>query len=194
MVFMQYGAFTEEERDESVLARSLRDPEAFALLVRRYEEPFLRKARSILGSSEDAEDVVQEAFTKIYCAAPRFKPVAGASFKSWAYRILINTACTKYTKRKAEQGRTAGLTPEHYEALPDNVHEESFHLELSDYVLFVFSKMPESLARVLELHFLQDLPQFEIALEEGVSVGAIKTRVHRAKAEFRSLAEQYTPF
>jgi len=184
----------EIESDEKLLAMSLYDPEVFAVLVRRYQESFLRKARSIVWSEEDAEDIVQETFTKIYCAASKFHKVEGASFKSWGYRILINTACTRYTKRKTELSRTAALVPEHYEALSDDTHEETFHLELSDYVLFIFSKMPEALATVLELHFLQDLPQLAIAEREGVSVGAIKTRVHRAKAEFRTIAKQYVPF
>jgi RNA polymerase sigma-70 factor (ECF subfamily) len=184
----------EEESDEIVLACSVDDPESFVYIVRRYEQPFLRKARKVLWSEEDVEDVVQEAFTKIYLNASRFKKVEGASFKSWGYTILMNTAFTKYRKRQRELGRSADLTPEHYEALPDNVHEESFRLETSDYVVSILAKMPEHLARMLELHFLRQRPQAEIALSEGVSLGAIKTRVHRAKAEFRALAEEFSPF
>ena len=190
---------TEDERsihewtDEEVLAASVDDPDLFVHLVRRYEAPFLRKARKVLYAQEDVEDVVQETFTKIYLNAHRFERVEGASFKSWGYTILMNTALTKYRKVKRHMERTAELTPEHYESLPDSVHEGTFGMEMTDYVVSVFAKMPEHLARVLELHFIKQVPQQLIAEEEGVSGGAIKTRVHRAKHEFRRLADQYSP-
>ncbi|HEY4523206.1 MAG TPA: sigma factor, partial [Candidatus Paceibacterota bacterium] len=59
--------------DHEVLLRSRREPELFALLVRRYESPLLRRARTILGSPEDAEEVVQDAFTKMYLYADRYQ-------------------------------------------------------------------------------------------------------------------------
>ena len=180
--------------DEEILRRSIHNPDLFVYIVRRYEAPFMRKARKILWSKEDAEEVVQEAFTKIYINAGRFKTVEGASFKSWGYTILINTALTKYRKVTKNNQRTAQLTMEHYESLPDNNHEESFGFEMRDAVFSVFSRMPEHMSKVLELHFIRGLPQQEIADKEGVSVGAIKTRVHRAKAHFKELAEQYSPF
>lgn len=174
--------------DEVVLAASVDDPEQFVHLVRRYEAPFRRKARTIVRTKEDVEDVVQEAFTKIYLNAARFKQVPGASFKSWGYTILVHVAISRYRTLAREWGRTAPLTPEHYESLPDT-YDVSFHLEVSDYVLSVLARMPEHLARVLDLHFLREVPQQEIAAAEQVSVGAIKTRVHRAKALFRDLAK-----
>jgi RNA polymerase sigma-70 factor (ECF subfamily) len=172
----------------------VRDPELFVHLVRKYEAPFLRKARKVLYRDEDVEDVVQETFAKIYLHAPRFERVEGASFSSWGYRILMNTALTKYRKVMREHRSTADLDPEVYEQLADDVHEESFRLELSDYVVSIFAKMPDHLVRVLELHFIQELPQQTIAEREGTTVGAIKTRVHRAKAQFKKLAEQYSPY
>lgn len=183
-----------EWSDEQVLAASVREPDVFVYIVRRYEEPLKRKARKVLYREEDVEDVVQEAFTKMYLHAQKFHKVEGACFKSWAYTILMNTALTKYRTVMRDMGRTTELTPEHFESLPDDVHEESFRLELSDYVVSIFAKMPEHLARVLELHFIKGLPQLYIAEKEQVSVGAIKTRVHRAKNEFRELAERYAPY
>lgn len=184
----------DDVRDEVLLASSVDDPELFVHIVRRYEDAFIRKVRKVVWAKEDAEDIVQDTFTKIYLNAHKFRTVEGASFKSWAYTILMNTACTKYRKKIVEYKRTAELTTEHFENLPDTVHEGSFGLEMSDYVVSIFAKMPEHLARVLELHFIKQLPQQIIAEQEGVTVGAIKTRVHRAKTQFRELAEQYTPF
>ncbi|MBP9760457.1 MAG: RNA polymerase sigma factor [Candidatus Pacebacteria bacterium] len=193
-MFTTEDATIQEWPDEQVLTASMHNPDFFVHIVRRYEASFMRKARKVLYREEDVEDVVQEAFTKIYLHAGRFERVEGACFKSWAYTILMNTALTKYRKVMRDHGRTAELAPEHYENLPDDVHEESYKMELTDYVVSIFAKMPEHLSRVLTLHFIQDLPQQLIAEREQVSVGAIKTRVHRAKAEFRELAEQYSPY
>jgi len=180
--------------DEDVLRASLSDPDLFVYLVRKYEAPFLRKARTVLYREEDVEDVVQETFAKIYLHAKRFHEVEGATFKSWAYTVLMNTAFTKYRKVMRHLGKTAELTPEHYESLADDGYEETFHLEITDYVVSIFAKMPDHLVRVLTLHFIQGLAHVEIAERESVSEGAIKTRVHRAKAYFRELADQYSPY
>ncbi len=192
---MQRCIETEEcIKDEEILALSLQDPNAFVHLVRKYEKPFLKKAMKIVYRKEDAEDVVQETFTKIYLNASRFKEVEGASFKSWGYTILIRTACTRYGKKKREILRTTALSVEEFEALPDFQFENSFGSEVKDLVLSLLVKMPEHLAYVLDEHFLKHKPQEQIAAEEGVAVGTIKTRVHRAKAQFRKVAEQYAPF
>lgn len=174
--------------DEEVLARSVSEPDLFGVLLDRYQSAFLRKAESILRNREEAEDAVQEAFTKVYIAAPRFTVTEGGSFKSWAYRILMNTAFTKYQKRKREWARTAPLEPEVYETLPDLESRTSERFEATDYVLSVFARLPEHFERVLRLHFIDGKPQKEIAEMENLSVGAVKTRIHRAKEEFRKVA------
>lgn len=175
--------------DEELLALSVAEPSLFALLVRKYEAPFLRKALSIVREQEEAEDIVQEAFTKIYLNAKKFKTVEGATFSSWGYRILINTALTHYARRKRRGAATAHLDEEIWQLIPDRNLRQFERGELSDEVASVLSRMPESLAKALNLFFLEGKAQEEIAKEEGVSVGAIKTRVHRAKAEFRRIYE-----
>lgn len=174
-----------ERSDEELLALSVAHPDIFSIILRRYQDAFLRKALSILRNKEDAEEVVQEAFGKIYLYADRFVVQEGASFSSWGYRILMNTAFTRYQKMKKERERIQPLDPEVYETLSDTKMEQFEKLETSDYVVSVLSKMPEHLARILTKHFIEGKPHKEIALEEGISVGAVKTRVHRAKESFR---------
>ena len=179
--------------DEEVLSLAARRPSVFAILVRRYQDPFLRKARSIVRDEREAEDIVQEAFVKIYMNASKFTPQDGAKFSSWGYRILINTALTHYAKRKREAGVRIELDPEIFELLPDTTLEQFEKKELRDEVASVLAKMPPLFARALTAFFLEGKPQEQIAQEEGVSVGAIKTRVHRAKQEFLKLYKSITP-
>jgi RNA polymerase sigma factor (sigma-70 family) len=176
-----------EKSDEEILGLSIKNPNLFSIILDRYQDAFLRKAESVLHSREDAEDIVQETFSKIYLHANKFKVQDGASFKSWGYKILLNTAFTCYKKRKKDRGAVFSPDPEFYEAMPDKTSRQFEKQEVSDYLVSVLSRMPDTLSRVLRLHFIEGRPQEEIAEIEGVSVGAIKTRVHRAKKEFKKV-------
>jgi len=182
----------ESYSDEQLLEASLSHPSMFAYIVRKYEAPFLRKAMSIVHSEEESEDIVQEAFTKIYLNAKKFKKVDGATFSSWAYRILINTALTHYMKSKRERGTRADLEPEILELIPDKNLEQFGKKELTDEVASILGRMPQTFARALAAFFLEGKTQEEMAQEEGISVGAIKTRVHRAKREFKKVYNAIT--
>ena len=172
--------------DEVILERSLTHPNLFAELVLRYQEAFLRKAQSIVHGREEAEDIVQETFTKIYFNARRFTPQEGASFKSWGYKILMNTTFTHYQKLKKKGAVHAELPPEFYESLPDPANH-SHEDVMRDYVASFLARMPVQLARPLRLHFMEEYSQKEIAEIEGTTVSAIKTKIYRAKREFQKL-------
>lgn len=188
-----YNEFVADDKsDEEILAESVKDPRHFRVLIERYQDAFIRKAEGVLHSREDSEDVVQETFSKIYLNAERFVVVEGASFKSWGYKILMNTSFTKYQKLKRDRGAIAPIDPEFYEALPDTLSRQFEKDVVSDYLVSVLSKMPEHLRRVLELHFIEGRPQQEVAEMEGVSVGAVKTRVHRAKEAFKKIENTMT--
>jgi len=176
-----------EERDEDVLARSIKNSDHFAIIIDRYQEPFIRKVRSILGGREEVHDIVQETFLKIYMNAGRFQVREGASFKSWGYKILMNTTFTYYQKLKKEDGAMARIDPEFYEALPDKTPPTA---EITNFVASVMVRMPKHLARALKLHFLDGMPQKEVANLEGISLSAVKTRIHRAKKEYRKIHEE----
>ena len=191
-VAMEYLSLEEKGEgmsDEEILAASISHPSLFALLVRKYEAPFLRKALSIVREQEAAEDIVQEAFTKIYLNAKKFKIVEGAQFSSWAYRIVINTALTHYAKRKRRSGGEVALDDEIWALIPDKNLRQFEKTVLLDEVATVLSRMPAPLAKALGMFFLEGKTQEEIAKQEGLSVGAVKTRVHRAKAEFKKIYE-----
>ncbi len=180
------GALTDAE----VLSRSRKEPELFAVLVRRYEAALLRRARAILRSPEDAEEAVQDAFTKMYLYADKYRAQEGASFSSWMYTILNRVAYTKYAARKREWGKVAELEPEHYESLPDDRAEFLEDLSIRDEVIAALSRLPETAARLLRLQFIEGKTQEEIAQAEDLSIPAVKTRVHRAKKLFKQAYDE----
>lgn len=176
--------------DAEVLARSGREPELFAVLVRRYEAALLRRARTILKSPEDAEEVVQDAFTKMYLYADKYHAQEGATFSSWMYTILNRVAYTKYKVNSTLRGRRAELLPEHYESLPDSRAEFLEDLSLRSEVLAALAKLPETAAKLLRLQFIEGKSQEEIAKSEQLSIPAIKTRIHRAKKLFKQAYDE----
>ncbi len=175
--------------DEDILRLSRSEPGAFRVLVKRYEDAFLRKARSILVSPEDAEEVVQDAFTRIYLYADRYAVQEGASFSSWAYTILTRLAFTRYQKLRKLNRVSAALDPEVFERLPDK-GDFVEDLSVRNEVLMVLAKLPEAMSRALRLQFLEGKTQEEIASAEGSTVSAIKTRVHRAKKLFKDTYDE----
>ncbi len=190
MSFTKYAEDFGALSDAEALARSRKEPELFALLVRRYEAAFLRRARRILSSSEDAEEVVQDAFVKIYIYADKYRPQEGANFSSWAYTILNRVAYTKYRAKKIERDARAELSPEHYESLPDARAEFFENLSLRNEVVAALAKLPETAAKILRLQFIEGKNQEEIATSEQLSIPAVKTRVHRAKKLFKKIYDE----
>lgn len=173
--------------DEDILALSVKHPALFGVLLDRYQDAFLRKASNVVRTKEDAEDVVQETFVKIYRYAGSFQVQDGASFKSWGYKILMNTSFTHYQKIKKRGDAFADIPPEMYEEIADRNEEGLETKAARDEIASVLSRMPRHLAEVLKLHLVEGRPHKEIALKEGSSVSAIKTRVHRAKKEFKKI-------
>ncbi|HEU4677450.1 MAG TPA: RNA polymerase sigma factor [Candidatus Paceibacterota bacterium] len=187
MFGLSTGDSARDLTDEAILSRVQQEPWLFTALLERYQAAFLRKAKTILHKNEDAEEVVQDAFTKIYMNAHRFEVRPRAKFSSWAYAILINTALTRYQKCVREGKRTMLIDPEYMEQLGEMKEHNAFRQD-KDAIDRLLEKLPGHFARVLRLHYLEHWSHKDIAAETGESVGAVKARIHRAKAEFRKQA------
>lgn len=174
--------------DEELLKRSFDRPHLFEKLLDRYEEAFLRKAYYILGTKEAAQDAVQDAFVKIYKNARRFQPQPGAGFKSWGYRILVNTCFTAYKKTKGAAAFLADLDPEFQELVADRGAGERREQELNrNEVESLLRELSLGLAEPMRLHFIEGKPHADVARIMGISEGAVRARVHRAKQELKEL-------
>ncbi len=172
--------------DEEIIALSLSQPSLFEIIVNRYQNAFLRKAKDIIHDEELARDIVQESFMKIYFNARRFREIDEGSFKAWAYRIVLNTSFSFYRRKQKEKRWFVDEEVDFYENIPDKV-DYIKRSETEDFVISILSKMPKRLSHILSLFFLEDRPQKEIAKIEGISLQAVKTRVHRAKKELKRI-------
>ena len=182
---------TEHLEDEMVLKLSLKEPVYFSALVDRYEASFLKTAFGIARSRHEAEDIVQETFTKIYLNGSRFKKQPDARFKSWAYKILMNTSFTHYQKLKRVGGKTEYLDTFLYD--DDGPMAETADLaSISDakaQVAEIVGKMPEHLGRLLKFYYLDDMSYQDIAVAEKISLSTLKMRLFRAKRLFKKISD-----
>lgn len=176
-------------KDEEVLNLSMRNPALFEVIVDRHEEAFLRKAKSIL-RDEDALDAVQETFVRIYAAGKRFKVVPGATFLSWAYKILTRQCMTIYAKRKKTSLREVQVEDELFEIIPDqsSLDEQQLYV-VRDEMMVVISKLPALFQRIIKAFFYEEKSHKEIAKAEGISEQSARTSLHRAKTMMKKLLE-----
>lgn len=181
----------EEAADEAVLLAAKDYPDLFGILVDRYEKAFLRLAERILNSKEEAEDAVQEAFLKIYRFSGQLRQDKDSKFKSWAYKIVFNTALTRYRKAKKRMGDTEYLETYLYETLKDENVEEEINSKIL--VKEVMERMPLELREVLELHYLKDLSYAEISEKKNMTIPALKMKLFRAREVFRKLLDENNP-
>lgn len=170
----------ESQPDETILAMSVKRPAFFSILIDRYQDAFLRAAYSIVRQKEESEDIVQEAFTKIYLHAGNFEKQENASFKSWAYRIVINNAISHYRKLKRRYDDQVTLDPEIYDNLPGK-HDFQKETEASILTGQLLKELPPELRKAVEMYYLEEKPYKTIAIEEQVPLSTLKMRLFRAK-------------
>ena len=178
--------------DEELLSASLTHPKAFEVIVRRYQAAFLRKAQAIVHNERDAQDVVADTFVKVYFNGAHFIPREGARFSSWAYRILVNTALSCYRSRSARGKHEISFDPSLADELV-GADEYVERLSLTESVRSVLARLPTHFSRALTYFYLEGRPQREIARMEGLSLAAVKTRIYRAKREFRRVSAYEFP-
>ncbi len=177
--------------DEEIFSKSFAEPKLFEIIVERYEEAFLRKARTIVRSDELAKDIVQDAFVKMYLYGKKYKPQEGARWSSWAYKILINTCFAYHQKLKRDNQFSTAFTEELEAVTPDESEHET-HKNDREYVLSLIDRLPETFAKILRLYVIDGKDYASIAEAENITVGAVKTRMHRAKAALKEEAAKIT--
>jgi len=191
MAFLTKTGSTAKERarkldDAAVLERSFTDPRAFEVLVDRYQDGFLRSAQKIVHSRQDAEDIVQEAFVKIYFNGKKFKKQKGATFSSWAYKVLLNTAYSRYRKlKKKEVPLEEFFDSVFYERATQEHKAHLASLNTKETVEATLAEMPTDMADLLRLHYFEGYSYRDISFSTGLTTSALKTRLYRARKLFK---------
>jgi RNA polymerase sigma-70 factor (ECF subfamily) len=180
--------------DHRLIAACLQgDPDAFGELVRRYQDRLYNTLFRFVGNAEDAQDVVQEAFLSAYQSLDGFK--GHSEFFTWLYRIAYNTAVSLKRKQRVTLSLSAagnGAGPR--EPLDESdLSQPGQGLERAEEE----RRLQAALGRLSPEHrmvlILKDMEgrKYEAMAEIlQVPIGTIRSRLHRARAELRSLLQQ----
>jgi RNA polymerase sigma-70 factor (ECF subfamily) len=177
----------ETRSDEEVYLLSAEEPELFSVIFNRHVDGFVRRATYILGDKDEAKDAAQEAFIKLYGAASRYVPRRDVPFKSFAYRVLLNT-CISIIRRRASRP-IVPLSDSVEDVVADDASVEQFSEYVAhDWLSSLVARLPVLLAETVRRVIFSGKTTEEVAKEEGVSEGAVRVRLSRATKEIRKLA------
>lgn len=161
---------------------------AFREIVERHQRGLYALCLRMVGNRSEAEDLLQEAFTKAYAKLDTFDPAYRLS--TWLYRVTLNV-CRDYLKSPRRNERptedvAAGVVRHEPE---DRADGKLLEAERCDIVHEAIAQLRSSYREIIVLKDLQGLSYREISEATGVPVTALKIRAVRARARLRELLE-----
>lgn len=156
------------------------DTSAFAVLVDRHKDMVFTITNRILRSREDAEEIAQDVFLKVYQSLKKFK--REAKFSTWIYRIAFNTAISKTRIKSFEVSALDETLIENYTF--DEIIDDLEELSLDDkkkYIEIALKKIPEEDNLLLTMFYLKDQSIEEISEVSGLSISNVKVKLHRTR-------------
>lgn len=173
-----------EELADLVAAAKAGDQAAFEDLVKATYAGTYTLAFRLTGNEEDASDVVQEAYLRAYRSLKRFR--GDARFTTWLYRITANCATTHLKKRQRDRHEVLDDADELFDARPESDPEGRLGDADDRRILqAALQSLSPEMRAVVVLRDVYDLPHEAIAAELGISEGAAKVRLHRARKKLR---------
>lgn len=177
--------------DAVLVERCLRrDDGAWEELLRRYRRRVFNIAYKFVGRFEEAEDLTQEIFFKIYRSLDRFDPAG--NFQQWLIRISKNHSIDHYRRRRKDRERLLEGSL-HLELAQSTTRSPLRSLELSERARIfraALDRLPPILRAALTLRELEGLSYQEIAADLGIPEGTVKSRINRARREMARLLER----
>jgi RNA polymerase sigma-70 factor, ECF subfamily len=165
--------------------------------------PYLRqiypKALSMTRNPVDAEDLVQETFTRAYTSFAQFEP--GTNLRAWLYRILLNSFFDSCRKRQRELRQAPdGFIHDYQQAdtlaylssVPSAEAEALIRVQ-DDHVVRALRRLPVALRTVVCLCDMEGYKYREIADLMGTPTGTVKSRLYRGRRQLREYLRDYAP-
>ncbi len=187
------------ERTEALLVADLLegDTTALASIVEKYGKLVYRLAIQITKNHEDANDVMQETFLKVYESIEGFRKES--AFETWLYRIIVNQALNLVRRRDLR--RESSLADENEidprfnlrgsSGYPNSPHDDVEKKELQKWVTQAVDSLPAKHRTVVILHEFEGLTHPQIATILNCSEGTVRSRLHYARRKLRDLLKPY---
>jgi RNA polymerase sigma-70 factor, ECF subfamily len=172
------------------------DMAAFEQLIEGYQKKVFNIALRMLGNPDDASEVAQEVFIRVYKSVKNFKEES--SFSTWIYRITTNTCLDELRKRKNKEHISLDEDIHHEDGdmkrqvedsrpTPDIIAEKN---ELRKIVKLAINSLSEDHRIVIILRDIQDLSYEEIAKIVKCPEGTVKSRINRARSELKEILKR----
>jgi len=168
------------------------DERAFELLVRQYERPIVRFLYRYLGNSEEAREVCQDVFIKVFRGISSFQN--HCSLKTWIYRITLNTVLNEkrrwYQRLKDRFLGLESISKTHWDSIPDP--ELSLTMsERNRSINMALRKLRPDHRAIVVMRDLEGLSYQEIAAALGLALGTVKSRLARARQEMKDAVKNH---
>ena len=166
------------------------DTKAYAHLVNRYKDLVYTLSIRMLKHREEAEEVAQDTFIKVFKSLDKFK--GDSKFSTWIYKITYNTCLDRIKKNKKRLNDVAidEFTFNKLETINnalDNLIKEEKHTLIKNCI----NKLPEDSSALLTLFYFEELSLDEISQIINVEANTIKVKLFRARKKLAVILEKY---
>lgn len=181
--------------DEDLIARFQEgDLYAFDQIVNRYKDQLVNFAYRFLGDKEDAEDITQETFLRVYKKKNAYKNVA--KFSTWIYTIAGNLAKTELRRRKRKKLMSLtnlGFEDKDFEIKSEDPRPDEAldKVVKNDLIQSAIDSLPEKFKEVIIFRDIQELSYEEISKIVKIPLGTVKSRVNRGRLKLQELLNNY---
>ncbi len=158
--------------------------EAYRELLVRYERIVFGTCMKMLGNSQDAEEVCQDAFLQVFHKIHQFE--GRSTFKTWLYRIVLNLCLNRRKSSATRRERELQAGQQVAEEVA-NAHRAYFAATPDDRVRDTLERMREEEREVILLRFASDLSLAEMSEVLSLGLSATKMRLYRAMEEFKRI-------
>ena len=190
-------SLSEVDEKELITRSQSGDTASFTELVNRNEKKIYTLAYHLLNNREDAEDILQETFLRAYNNLARFR--GDASFSTWLHRITTNLVISRFRKKKLKtESLDEPIIIDHekikqreiadWSGIPDRILLKK---ELNETIDTAIAELPLEYRTVITLRDIEGLSNEEVGIVLGLSVAAVKSRVHRARLFVREKLDAY---
>ncbi len=161
----------------------------YSHLVSRYQNMVYGIGLKFLNDSNDAEDLAQEVFIKVYKSLAKYK--GDSKFSTWIYRVAYNTALDKVKSSRYKHSRRLDEINEQ-EIADDTVVTESEGTDFrKDLIKRAIDKLPADQQVIISLFYFEELSLKEIALITKFTEANVKVKLHRSRKKLYDLLEKY---
>ena len=191
----EYKSYTDEQL---ILLFQKEDAGAFNEIVHRYKDKAVNFLFRYTGDRDEAEDLAQDTFVKVFRSKHLYKEIA--KFSTWFYTIALNTAKTSLKKKSRMSTMSiSDFDPENEKdfdikdtgIMPD----ESANAAIENYYIQqAINSLDEDFKKIIILRDIEDLDYDEIAEITGLPMGTVKSRINRGREKLKKILTEIYPY